>query len=164
MKKTITKISVLGVVLLPLLTFAQKKDLEYVINDIIIKYFNYAVYLIIALAVVMFVWNVYKYFIAGGDDVGAKKEAGQYVLWSVVGFFVILSIWGLVNILMNSFNLDNNEPRGFFPSFGKTRSNKPFDGTGTTGGFDGTGTTGGNNAPNVINNSVKFDAVDSNLR
>lgn len=101
---------------MPAVAFAQQKDLKYIIG-LVVVYFNYAVYLIMGLAIVMFTWNVFKYFIKGGDDVGAKKEAGQYVLWSVVGFFVILSFWGIVNILTNTFKLDSSQPSGFFGSF-----------------------------------------------
>jgi hypothetical protein len=69
-----------------------------------IGYFNQAIYLIIALAIVTFVWNVYKYFII--SDPENKSEASKYVMFSVIGLFVILSFWGLVNIVSNTLNLD----------------------------------------------------------
>lgn len=149
---------------MPLITFAQGKDLKYLIG-IAIEYFNYAIQLTIALAVVMFIWNVYKYLISKASEPDARKEAGQYILWSIVGFFVILSIWGLVNILLNSFKLDNGAPNGFFPKFnsGGSTSNSPssesslFDrpsnGSGVTnGGSNGSGTTnGGSNGSGTTN-------------
>ena len=92
--------------LFPIITFAQeKKDLKYLIK-IVLEYLTIGIYLIIALAVVTFVWNVYRYFFTEKD----KAEAGKYVLFSTIGFFVILSLWGLVNILKNSFDLDTNQP------------------------------------------------------
>ena len=147
MKKTITKLGIALSAVLPAVAFAQQKDLKYVIS-LVITYFNYAVYLIMGLAVVMFVWNILKYFIKGGDDIGAKKEAGQYVLWSVVGFFVILSFWGMVNILTNTFKLDSSQPSGFFGNFGSSSgsSDNPFNGgrTITNGTNDGVITNGTN--------------------
>lgn len=117
MKKIIIKSAVLLGVLTPLITFAQqKKDLKYVIG-LVVEYLKYGIYLILALAVVMFVWNVYKYLIAGSDEAN-RTEAGHYIMWSLIGFFVILSIWGLVNILVNTAALDNNMPtNGIFGSF-----------------------------------------------
>lgn len=149
MKKTITKFGVTVAVLLPAIAFAQQKDLKYIIG-LIVTYFNYAVYLIMGLAVVLFVWNIFKYFIKGGDDVGAKKEAGMYVLWSVVGFFVILSFWGMVNILTNTFKLDSSQPSGFFGTFGSSSTGGTSVFTGgtntTTGGSGNTSKiTGGTN-------------------
>lgn len=123
MKKIITKIGITAGLLSPLITFAEPKDLQYVI-DIALFYFKYGIYLIMGLAVVMFVWNIFKYFIKGGDNVGDKKDAGLYVMWSVIGFFVILSMWGLVKIVTNTFNLDSNQPSEFFGSFrSSTNSN-----------------------------------------
>ncbi len=95
----------------PLVTFAAGKTLRDLVA-IVIGYLTIAIYLIIALAVVTFIWNVYRYFFTEKD----KKEAGMYVLYSTIGFFVILSFWGLVFILMNSLKLPTGSPS--FPSFG----------------------------------------------
>lgn len=130
MKKIITKALIITGITTPLLTFAigepgRVNNLKNLV-DLIIAYFGYAVIIIISLAVLMFVYNVFKYFIAGGDDVSAKKEAGLYVMYSVIGFFVILSLWGLVYILTNTFNLTNNQPQlpfGIFNSASNTTLN-----------------------------------------
>jgi len=112
MKKIYTIIALSLFTLLPVITFAQsttgKKDLKYIVG-IVIEYLNIGLMLIISLATVVFVWNVYRYFFteAGGEG---KKEAGMYVLWSVVGFFVILSFWGLVALLRTSLPLDDQRP------------------------------------------------------
>ena len=62
--------------------------------------------MIISLAVVTFVWNVYLYFFTEKD----REGAATYVLYSVIGFFVILSFWGLVALLRNSIVLDDQAP------------------------------------------------------
>lgn len=117
MKNLIYKTSLaITMFLFPIITFAQQKDLKYLINEVVMEYLRLAIYLIIALAVLTFVWNVYRYFFTEKD----KKEAGMYVLYSTIGFFVILSLWGLVNILTNSFKLDNNQPNWPFGSTQKT--------------------------------------------
>jgi len=65
------------------------------------------------IAVVMFVFYVIKYFMLPADN---RTEAWQYVLWALVGFFVIFSMWGLVNILIGTFSLDNNPKVGAITS------------------------------------------------
>ena len=54
-------------------------------------------------------------------------------MWSVIGFFVILSFWGLVNILLKSFQLDNQLPTnsifGTFKSSNNNNSNSIFNQT-----------------------------------
>ncbi len=116
MKKIIIKTGIISGMLVPVLTFAATNNLKDLIG-LIIEYFNYGVYLIMGLATVMFVFNVFKYFIASGDDAGAKKEAGLYVMYSIIGFFVILSFWGLVNILTNTLNLNSTQPAQPFGNF-----------------------------------------------
>ncbi len=74
---------------------------------LVIGYLNLAMYLLMAVAVVMFVWNVIQYYVKPNED---RKQAGLYVMYSLIGFFVILSLWGLVNILSNTFNLGATRP------------------------------------------------------
>jgi hypothetical protein len=81
---------------------------------IIATYLNDAVGLLMGLAVVFFVYYVIKYFIQPNDQ---RAEAAQYVMWSLIGFFVILSFWGIVNILMGTFNLGGNTAPGQWSSF-----------------------------------------------
>jgi hypothetical protein len=70
----------------------------------VIGYLNQILFLLIGLSIVTFVYFVFKYFIKPNEN---HDEAGKYVMYSVIGFFVILSMWGLVNILQNTFGFDN---------------------------------------------------------
>ncbi|MDB5258834.1 MAG: hypothetical protein JWO73_42 [Candidatus Taylorbacteria bacterium] len=108
--------------LFPLVTSAFTKNLCELVN-IVMYYFDVAIYMIIALATVIFIWNVYKYFFKPDAE---RKEAGLYVMYSVIGFFIILSFWGLVNIVKNTLNLDTNAPSSFgTPSSGSSCSSAP---------------------------------------
>jgi len=59
-------------------------------------------YLLVAAAVIFIVWNVVRYFI-GGKEGESRGPAGLNILWGLIGLFVIISLWGLVNILLNTF-------------------------------------------------------------
>ena len=82
-------------------TFAQ------VINSVFIGgLLKPLVPLLIGLAVVVFIYGVLLLMISDG---GEKKEEGkQYMLWGIIGIFVMVSVWGLVAIVGNTFNLDNS--------------------------------------------------------
>ncbi len=98
---------------------SSNKDLGCVI-DTIIKYLNQVLVLMMGVAVVMFVFYIIKYYIIADAN---RADGGKYVMFSLIGFFVILSFWGLVNILQNTFGLknENNQPyswtsfKGLFP-------------------------------------------------
>jgi hypothetical protein len=64
--------------------------------------------ILVGIAVVMFIYGVIILMFSEG---GEKKEEGkQYMIWGIVGIFVIVTMWGLINILAGIFNLDNNVP------------------------------------------------------
>lgn len=96
---------------IPFLAFAAtNKTLKDLIVGII-GYLNDILFLLMGLAVVMFVWYIIQYFIRPNDSAEGRKQAGLYVMYSLIGFFVILSFWGIVNILRGTFgglgNSDN---------------------------------------------------------
>ncbi len=70
---------------------------------------NTFTYLLVALAVIYIVYNVVQYMIkpAGAEREGALANIG----WGILGLFIIVSIWGLVNILTNTFKTTpTNQP------------------------------------------------------
>ena len=70
---------------------------------------NQIIILIIALGVV---WTIYLAFAMIKAEGDKKAEARNSIIYGLVGIFVMVSIWGLVNIFKNTFNLDNDtKPR-----------------------------------------------------
>ncbi|MEY2664673.1 MAG: hypothetical protein RIT04_481 [Candidatus Parcubacteria bacterium] len=112
-----------------------------------VYYFNVAIYMIIGLATVIFVWNVYNYFFKA--DVENKKDAGLYVMYSVIGFFVILSFWGLVNIVTNTFQLQSNVPASLSTSGGIAPGVGGCGNSGSTNSSSNTIIAGGGTATNT---------------
>lgn len=79
-------------------------DIESIISLIINSILNPVVALIIGLAVVYFMWGVIKYVNRGHEDVG---EAVKMMTYGIVAIFVMVSVWGLVHLLINTFDLTN---------------------------------------------------------
>lgn len=52
-----------------------------------------------AVAFAVFLWGVYKYFIYGADNETERETGKKFVLWGVIGFVIISSVWGLVNVV-----------------------------------------------------------------
>lgn len=71
---------------------------------------NLVIQLAIALAVVWIVVSVVRYLIIGAANEDARKAARSSIVWGIVGLFVILSIWGIVFILTQSFSTRNITP------------------------------------------------------
>ncbi len=108
MKKALS-ISVLFATVFPSMVHAQGIggifNLLQQANDLI----NRLIPFVIALTVLIFLWGVFKFVIAGADG-DARKEAQGYMIWGVIALFVMVSVWGLVNILIRTFSLDTTAP------------------------------------------------------
>src|SRR5438046_2494302 len=84
--------------------------------DRIISLADVAIYILVTLAVVYIVWATVQYFIKGSKGDENRKDAGLNILWGIVGLAIIVSIWGLVNILINTFYTANYAPTERFPN------------------------------------------------
>jgi heme/copper-type cytochrome/quinol oxidase subunit 4 len=116
MKNFLKTISIASV-LLPIAAQAQSLTKITNINGVSTRLAaigNVAIYLLVSLAVIYIVWNVVYYLIRPSAD--DKAAAGMNILWGIVGLFVIISLWGLVNILVNTFGTNPNISPDRFPS------------------------------------------------
>ena len=90
---------------LPLLARAQPpSDIEDFVDIILRTISNVLVPLIIGIAFIVFIWGVFRYFIYDTEE--AKERGKDLMVYGLIGFVVIISIWGLVNLLVNTFDLD----------------------------------------------------------
>lgn len=102
------KVAMLGGALMPALVFAQGKitTFEGLVNKFI-SIIKYVVPLIFAIALVAFLWGVFQYFFSGAEK---KEEAKDFLLYGIIGLFIMVSVWGLVRILTGTFLLENAPP------------------------------------------------------
>lgn len=82
---------------------------------------NILVPILFAVAFIVFLYGVFETFILGARNDDAKTKGKNLMLWGLIGFFVMVSIWGLVNILVGSVQFSNNTgPSGGTPKAGFT--------------------------------------------
>ncbi len=83
----------------PAAALAQEVNTGYIdsILDAVGNIINTLLPLIIAGAVVWFVWNIARYVTAG--DEAAKEQAKDRIIYGVIGLFAMVAVWGLVNLL-----------------------------------------------------------------
>ena len=98
----------------PLLAFAQDvTDIPSFVTRIITIINDAVIPLLIGVAFVTFLYGIYKYIVSVSVD---KKEEGRtLIIYGLVGLFIMLSAWGLVDILVKSFftGSDLNTPPAF---------------------------------------------------
>jgi hypothetical protein len=80
---------------------------------------------VFAFAFIAFLWGVFQYFILGATQPEKRQEGTQFVMWSIIGLVVMISIWGIVNLVGNTLPLGSyNRPDlpTFENSTGQTNS------------------------------------------
>jgi len=77
---------------------AYAGGIEYLINAVFVP-------VLFAIAFLTFLWGVYRYFILGADNEAERTKGKSFVIWGIIGFVVILSVWSLVRIVGNAFGL-----------------------------------------------------------
>lgn len=76
---------------------------------------NLIIPFIIGLAVFVILWGVFLYVTKAAEE-EKRTEARLYIVWGIVAVFCMLSLWGFVNILVNSFNLQTTIAPGSIPT------------------------------------------------
>jgi len=98
-------LSIVCVGVMPIMTLAQTTyNPSQGVNGLFALFGSWlklALPILISLAVVWFVWNIFRYIIAGSED--DKKAARVGMIWGIIGIFVMVSVWGLVGILQSTF-------------------------------------------------------------
>lgn len=73
-------------------------NIVHIINDILVP-------LLFAVAFIVFLYGVMKtYVLSSGDEAGVKT-GHKLILWGIIGFVVMISLWGIVNVVANTFGL-----------------------------------------------------------
>jgi len=109
MKKVLATTSgILVAFALPLVSFAAINNVSDVGSFIIDTINNVLVPVLFAVAFIVFLWGAFDAFILGANSEEEKMKGKNLMLWGLIGFFVMVSVWGLVNILTNTANLGNN--------------------------------------------------------
>ena len=95
---------------LPLVSFAAVGSISDAGSLVITTINNVLVPVLFAVAFIVFLWGVFYTFILGAASEEVKDKGKNLMLWGLIGFFVMISVWGLVNVLTGSISLNPGPP------------------------------------------------------
>jgi len=61
--------------------------------------------LLFAAGFVLFLYGVFK-FIAGADNESDRETGKQHMVWGVIGMFIMISVFGIMGMIVNTFGID----------------------------------------------------------
>ncbi|MEK7114222.1 MAG: hypothetical protein AAB850_01595 [Patescibacteria group bacterium] len=119
MKKKALTTGTLAAFAVPLVSLAAVNNLSDAGSFVIDIINNVLVPVLFAVAFIVFLWGAFNVFIIGSQSEETKENGKNLMLYGLIGFFVMVSIWGLVNILTGTVSFGNNTgPTGGTPSSG----------------------------------------------
>jgi uncharacterized membrane protein HdeD (DUF308 family) len=73
---------------------------DYIINPAILLIFAAGFFLFVY-GIVQFIWKL---------DEGAQSEGKKHMLWGIVGMFIMVSFYGIIGLIDETFELDIGNP------------------------------------------------------
>ncbi len=93
---------ILSGIFLPAISFAQEEGMTaFQLLGQITHWIGAVVPIIIGIGVLVFLWGVILYVLNSND--AGKAKGRTFMLWGIIALFVMVSVWGLVRLLQNSF-------------------------------------------------------------
>jgi len=73
-------------------------NILYIINNVLVP-------VLFAIAFIVFLYGIARSYIFSSGDAEKVKEGHRIILWGIIAFAVMISVWGLVNVVANTFGL-----------------------------------------------------------
>lgn len=77
---------------------AVAQNLVTIINSVLVP-------VIFALSFIVLLYGIAKAYIFSGGDEAAVSQGHKLIMWGIIAFVVMISLWGIVNIVANTFGL-----------------------------------------------------------
>ena len=97
--------------LTPVVVLAQFGEINEFFGNIVVFINDVLVPLVFAIAFLVFIWGVFQYFILGAGDETKRDNGKQLMLYGIIGFVVMVSVWGIVNVVSQGLGLDEENIR-----------------------------------------------------
>lgn len=93
-----------ALLLTPIIVFGQAGETK-TFGDLVnraLTLVNPVILLIMGLALIFFLWGLAKFIYKSGDE-KSEDEGKQIMIWGITALFVMLSVWGIVELFQYTF-------------------------------------------------------------
>ncbi|PJA00802.1 hypothetical protein COX76_01035 [Candidatus Kaiserbacteria bacterium CG_4_10_14_0_2_um_filter_50_16] len=78
------------------------------LGKVVVQVINPIILLLAGVALILFLWGTFE-FIAHAGDEGKRAEGKQAIFWGIVGLVIIFGAYGIINVVIKTFNLTPND-------------------------------------------------------
>jgi hypothetical protein len=106
MKRTTSTIVATATLFSPALAFAINDLFE--AEDFVIRILGQLGYLFWVMAIAFFFFGLAK-FIANASDTSEHEKGKQFMVWGVIAFVVLASLWGIVSLILDDVGVTTSD-------------------------------------------------------
>jgi hypothetical protein len=88
----------------PNIAYAAPDSVDVFLGRVNTLIFNPLIGLIFAVALGYFLWGVFV-FMMDSDNSTKQSEGKQHMLWGIIGMFIMVAVYGIINIITGTFGL-----------------------------------------------------------
>ncbi|MCC7436499.1 hypothetical protein IT402_01325 [Candidatus Nomurabacteria bacterium] len=85
---------------------AYAKSFDSIVFDINRTILNPLIQFAFIVAFVVFIWGVAE-FIRNANNPEARQKGQKHMMWGIIGLVIMVGVYGILNILINTFGLGN---------------------------------------------------------
>ena len=82
---------------------SETSAFDTLLNKIVAQILSPIIYLLIALALIYFLWGVFI-FIKNADSPEKRTEGYDNMMWGIIGLFIIISVNGIISLITSTLN------------------------------------------------------------
>lgn len=109
MKKLGARISASLLAFMPVVALAQFGEINTFFGKITTFINSVLIPLVFAVALLAFIWGMFKFFILGGHNEDKQSEGKSLMIYAVVGFVLMVSIFGIVNLIADGLGFSDDQ-------------------------------------------------------
>lgn len=74
---------------------------ETLLKNILSNIVNPFVTLLVAVAVIYFLWGVFQ-FVKNADSSDEREKGGRHMMWGAIGLFIMSTTYGIINLIIHT--------------------------------------------------------------
>lgn len=94
------------IILVPGVASAQTGTLQNIFSSVGVFLNDVVLPLILAIAFIVFITNVVRFFIIGGSNEDGRENAKNLAIYGIGAFVLIVAFWGIVTFFTNTFGFN----------------------------------------------------------
>jgi hypothetical protein len=88
--------------------------MDELLQKAVVQIVNPIIQVLFAVALVMFVYGIFE-FIRGADQPEVRTTGQKHMLWGIVGLFIMISVFTIIRILLNTLGITGSEVPEILP-------------------------------------------------